>query len=192
MPFAQREAGIFRYPSSQIRKLAWRLPLLLWRTGLAPLFWALPMVVMTTRGRKTGAPRRVMTDYTAIDGKTYVVPGWGRRNQWYRNMQADPHITVQRSGQTYAARAVRVTDQGELADIFCRVPRGNPMWKRFLRSWEIEDELQDFLAKSDRFVVVRLDRSEGPLPLPPLRVDLWWVWPSVVLAGTLAGRRRRG
>ncbi len=78
---------MFVYPASLLRKVAWRLPLVLWRTGLAPAFSILPMVVITTRRRKTGQPRTVTTDYTSFDGKIYVVPGWGERNQWYRNIE---------------------------------------------------------------------------------------------------------
>ncbi len=193
-PFRQREAGIFVYPASLLRKFAWRLPLILWRTGLAPVFSVLPMVVITTRGRKSGQPRAVMTDYTGLDGKTYVVPGWGSRNQWYRNIENDPRVTLQKSGRTMAASAHRVIDPQELADFFHRVRRVNPMWKRYLRSWDISDDVNDFLRKRERIVVVRLDEEDGPAPLPALPVDLWWVWPAVglgVLAWQRSARARR-
>ena len=156
--------------------------MLLWRAGLAPAFRFAPTVVMTTRGRKSGAARHVMTDCLTVDGRIYVVPGWGRRNQWYRNIEADPHLTVQYSGRTFAATAVRVTDPHELTTIFRRVPRVNPMWKRYLGSWDIEDNLDDFLAKRERIVVVRLSPSLEPPPLPPLPTDLWWVWPLAAAA----------
>jgi deazaflavin-dependent oxidoreductase (nitroreductase family) len=193
--FLQRQSGVFVYPRTLWRKAVWRLPLFLWRTGFAPVFSLAPMVVMTTRGRKTGQPRTVMTDCLMIGDRTYVVPGWGDRTQWYQNLEADPNLTVQKSGQTYAATVHRVADPEELTEIFQHVPRANPMWKRFLRSWDVEDDLEDFLAKRERFVVLRLERNPRQLPLPPLRMDLFWVWPTVAAGAFVLWRcthRARG
>jgi deazaflavin-dependent oxidoreductase (nitroreductase family) len=182
---------VFVYPRSMWRKMLWRLPLLLWRTGLAPVFGMAPVVVMTTRGRKSGAPRHVMTDCFSFDGKTYVIPGWGARTQWYQNVQADPDITAQLHGQTFAASAHRITDPHELSAAFHNVARWNPMWKKFLRSWEIENNVQDFLSKRDRIVVVRLDRTDSIPPLASLKMDLWWVWPAVAILWLLFRNRER-
>jgi deazaflavin-dependent oxidoreductase (nitroreductase family) len=182
--FQQRESGVWVYPRSVWRRFAWRLPLLLWRMGFGWLFRPLPMLVLTTRGKKTGKPRHVMIEHGFFDGKIYVVPGWGERTQWYRNIAADPHVTVQRRGETFAAEAVPVTDDTELTVLLHHFRNTSPMFKPFLESWGIEDDLQDFLSKRDRVVGLRLDRKDGPLPLPPVRVDLWWIW--LVLAALAA------
>jgi deazaflavin-dependent oxidoreductase (nitroreductase family) len=117
-----------------------------------------------------------MIEHSFVEGKIYVVPGWGQRTQWYRNIQADPHVTVQRRGQTFSAIACRVAGQSELSTVFHHVRGTSPMWKPFLSSWGIEDNLEDFLSKRDRIIALRLDRTEDHPTLPPLRVDLWWVW----------------
>jgi deazaflavin-dependent oxidoreductase (nitroreductase family) len=192
MTFQQRESGVWVYPRSVWRKFAWRVPLLLWRMGLGWLFRALPMLVLTTRGKKSGHPRHVMIECSSINGKIYVTPGWGKRTQWYRNIAADPHVTVQRKGEVFAATAVRVTDANELSAVFQYVHETSPMWKPFLNSWGIEDNLQDFLSKHDRIVALRFDRSEVRPPLPSLRVDLWWVWLVLAALGAIllgAGER---
>ena len=49
------------------------------------------------------------------------------------------------------------------------------MWKRFLNSWEIENNLGDFLRKRDRIVVMRLNRAERSPSLLLLGLDFWWV-----------------
>ena len=143
------------------------------------------MIVLTTRGRTTGSPRHVMVEHSFVEGKIYVVPGWGHRTQWYRNIQTDTHVTVQRKGQTFSAIADRVTDQGELSAVFRHVQKTSPMWRSFLNSWGIEDNLEDFLSKRDRVAALRLDRTEDPPMLPPLRVDLWWVWPLLAVLSLL-------
>lgn len=185
LTFQQHENGVFVYPSSSWRKLAWRLPLIFYRLGLGLILRPLPMILLTTHGRRTGSPRHVMVEHSFVEGKIYVVPGWGERTQWYRNIQADPHVTVQRRGQSFSAIASRVTDQSELSAVFDQVQRTSPMWKPFLNSWGIEDNLEDFLSKRDRVVALRLDCTEDLPMLPPLPADLWWVWPLLAVLGLL-------
>ena len=185
MTFQQDESGVWVYPRSAWRKFAWRVPLFLWRMGLGRLFRSLPMLVLTTRGKKTGRPRHVMVEYSFLNGRIYVTPGWGERTQWYRNIAADPHVTAQRKGEVFAANAVRVTEESELKAVFHHARRTSPMWKPFLNSWGIEDNLQDFLSKRDRIVALHLDRTDLSLPLPPLRVDLWWVWLVLAALSTI-------
>jgi hypothetical protein len=57
MVYQQQQSGALIYPRSIGRKLAWRFPLILWRTGLSPLLRYLPMLVMSMRGRKSGVVR---------------------------------------------------------------------------------------------------------------------------------------
>jgi len=168
MTFQQRESGVWVYPRSAWRKFLWRLPLTIWRMGLGWLFRPLPMFVLTTRGKKTGRPRHVMIEPGFLDGKIYVVPGWGERTQWSRNITADPDVTVQRRGETFAADAVPVTDEGELSAVFQHFRDTSPMFKPFLKSWGIEDNLQDFLSKHDRIVGLRLDRKDAALSHFPM------------------------
>ena len=123
-----------------------------------------------------------------LDRKIYVVPGWGERTRWHRNIAVDPHVTVQRRGETFAANAVPVTDKSELTAVFQHFQKTSPMFKPFLDSWGIEDNLRDFLSKSDRIVALRLDRKDGSPPLPPLRVDLWWIWVTLAVLGVILSR----
>lgn len=94
--------------------------------------------------------RHVMIEHGFVNGKIYVVPGWGERTQWYRNIAPDPHVTVQRRGETFAAKAVPISDESELTAIFQHFRNTSPMFKPFLNSWRIEDNLQDFLSSHDR------------------------------------------
>jgi F420H(2)-dependent quinone reductase len=56
------------------------------------------MLLLTTRGRKTGKPHRVPLLYLRDDGTPVVIASWGGRPyhpQWYQNLQADPRAEVQ-------------------------------------------------------------------------------------------------
>lgn len=67
-----------------------------------------PTLLLTTTGRRTGAPRAVPLPYLA-DGDTMVVVGSNsgaqRHPDWVRNVMADPRVTVQLRAQSGPARA---------------------------------------------------------------------------------------
>lgn len=185
--FEQRGRGWMAYPTRHsFLWLFYKAPLLLYRLGFGPLLHRLfRMLVLTTRGRKSGLPRHTMLEHTWHNGRAYIAPGWGDRTLWYRNILVDARATVQRGGAAYGAVAVRVTDNAELGDLY-RVTSGkSPVWKQYLTSWGIEDTLEDYLAKKDRLVVLRLDPTTDAA-LPPLKADLIWLWPVVAMAGVAA------
>ncbi len=187
-PSQQRGRFLIAHPGRGWRRIWMRTPLLYWRLGLkrllvrARLFHCL---VLTTRGRKSGQPRHTMLAHFVLDGHIYIGAGWGQRTQWYQNILADPRVTVETRGPAFGAVARTVTDE-ELRKIYWHARGMGPlwMWKRSLKSWDIRDEVEDFVAKRDRIPYLRLDPS-GECPLPPLRADLVWVWPVLVIAAGL-------
>jgi deazaflavin-dependent oxidoreductase (nitroreductase family) len=71
-----------------------RAPIPLYRHGLGRLLGS-RMVMLEHQGRHTGQPRYVILE--VIDhppGHIRVVSGYGNRSQWYRNLQAHPHVRV--------------------------------------------------------------------------------------------------
>jgi deazaflavin-dependent oxidoreductase (nitroreductase family) len=68
----------------------------------------LPLVViLETRGRKSGQPRRVPVG-KALDGDTlWVVAEHGRKAAYLKNIEADPHVRV-RVGRRWRAGIARV------------------------------------------------------------------------------------
>lgn len=82
-----------------------------------------PVLLLTTRGRKTGKPRTVPLIYTQ-DGEDLVVVaskgGWHEDPLWYRNLQADPHVEVQ-WGKRKRAMIAKTADATERARLWPRV-----------------------------------------------------------------------
>ena len=72
-----------------------------------------PLLIMTSRGAKTGQPRRAILTFTR-DGVDYVVAaskgGAATDPAWLRNLQADPVVTVEAEARTFQARA-SITDE---------------------------------------------------------------------------------
>lgn len=185
MSYRQEESGLFVYPKRGWRKLFMRFPLYFWRMGLEPLLRQLRFIVLTTRGRRSGEPRRVMLEHSCIHDRVYIAPECGERNQWYLNILADPRVTVQRNGKTFGATAHLVTEDTELTLLYHAARAGSPVWKQYLASRGVEDTLEDFIARKDRVPALRLDPIAGDAPLPPLRRDLWWVWAVLAVVGLL-------
>lgn len=182
-------AGI-RYPTAGLSKLFFRTPVVLWRMGLGRL---LPrnFLVLTTSGRKSGIPRHTMVEHWELDDDYYFTSGWGKNAQWYKNLLADPIVTIQTTHHgAVTAEAALVQDDALLTRFYNHAAGTSPFWKPYLDSVGIDYSLDDFLAKKDRVTVVRAQPVEAIGP-SPLRTDLVGVW---VLAGLallwLLGNRR--
>ncbi|MEU8381790.1 nitroreductase/quinone reductase family protein [Streptosporangium sp. NPDC048865] len=65
-------------------------------------------LLLTTRGRRTGEPRRTALVY-GLDGDRHVLVasnrGADRHPAWYLNLLADPRVTVQVGTETFEALA---------------------------------------------------------------------------------------
>jgi len=177
-PFRQKESGWMVYPGYGWRKILFKAPLFFWRLGLARLSYP-PFLLLTTVGRKSGAPRRTMLEYAYINGHIYISSGWGERAQWYKNVLANPFVTVQtvREG-TISGKAVLVADDEEISMLYQYMRGKSPIWTPYLDSWGIKDSLEDFLAKKDRLYILRVEAIQVETP-PPLKTDLVWVWPLI-------------
>ena len=76
------------------------------------------VLLLTTTGRKSGLSRTTPLQYEEIDGVCYVASARGRQADWFRNLQADPHVQVQIGERCFSALAEAVTDPVRIADFF--------------------------------------------------------------------------
>lgn len=183
---------------ARLRTLGWwgpasRLPVLAWRLGLGGLAGQ-ALAVLTTTGRRTGAPRRTVVSHIPSGEQTYVVALYGPGSQWFRNVIADPRVTVQTTGAARAMLARRLAGDDDLRDAYADLRRLlGPGVDAMLGVLGVPGGLDGLLARRDRVLLVRLEATEGPTP-PPVRADLAWAPP--LLLGSLAvvwarSRRRR-
>ena len=71
-----------------------------------------PVLLLTTVGRRSGAPRRTPVQYERIDGDLILVAAAGGAPSapaWWHNLQAEPAVMVQIGPKTRRARAVTVS-----------------------------------------------------------------------------------
>lgn len=163
------------YPSGGWQRLMFKAPITLWRLGLGQLMGR-HLLLFTHTGRKSGLPRRTMVEYHRLDGTRYVPVAFGPRAQWYRNLEADPLVTVQDAYGTHAMRARRVTDPEELLAVYALMQGRNPvMLGWYLESLGIPNTAEAVLEHKDQIYFVAFDETDAPTP-PPLAADLTWVW----------------
>jgi deazaflavin-dependent oxidoreductase (nitroreductase family) len=86
---------------------------------------------ITTRGRKTGQPRRLEIVYHVIDGRLYIsgVPS-PRRRSWLANLDADPSLTLHLRrpvARDVAAKARIIDTEAERRAV---LPRIASNWRR--------------------------------------------------------------
>ena len=98
-------------------------------------------LILTTTGRKSGAPRQHMLTAPIVEDRRLVLVGsWGgddRHPQWFRNLQADPDVRITRAGGTRAYRA-RVATPDERAELWPRVVARYAGYAQYQRNTERE------------------------------------------------------
>jgi deazaflavin-dependent oxidoreductase (nitroreductase family) len=185
-------------PPRQSAAVRWfaRLPLLAYRAGLGGLADALHVLVLTTRGHKSGLARANALEYRVHGSRIYLLSTWGEQANWVRDLRADPSVTVQRGGQVFAALAEPVAQQGE-ALLALRLFYGtgpflydsifSPMQALRGRTAVSERGLPGIIGD---FTVIRLTPQPGAPVLPPLAGDLRWIPPAagmLTTAGAVLG-----
>jgi len=91
----------------------------------------LPMLTLTTTGRKTGRRRDVQLAYHR-DGADYLVVasamGQERHPAWKHNLDANPDVDVRVRGEVFAARAERLSDDDK-AGVWAAIAETIPQMK---------------------------------------------------------------
>jgi deazaflavin-dependent oxidoreductase (nitroreductase family) len=94
----------------------------------------LPVVMLTTTGRRSRAPRTTMLVATLCLGDTLVLAasngGAVRHPDWYLNLSADPEVEVLFRGRRRRMRA-RTADDDERAELWPRVVAASPAYGRY-------------------------------------------------------------
>jgi deazaflavin-dependent oxidoreductase (nitroreductase family) len=109
-----------------------------------------PLLVMTSRGAKSGAPRRAILTYHR-DGDDYIVAGTAGGSKsdpaWLHNVESDPEVTIDVDNQQSEATATTVIEGAER----------DRLWDDHVKAlpW-----FADYPAQTGRLIpMVRLTRS---------------------------------
>ena len=92
------------------RRLFFKAPIALYRDGPSELIRSRCVMLLTTTGRRSGQQRTTGISFMPLDGHFIVFSGWGVRSDWYRNLLANPEVTIKVGRRILAATAVPVAD----------------------------------------------------------------------------------
>jgi deazaflavin-dependent oxidoreductase (nitroreductase family) len=173
------------YPQGVGRWLT-RFPLLLYRLGLGDFLNAARILVLTTRGRKSGLPRHTPIEYRQHGSKIYIVSAWGTRPHWYQNLLVHARVTVQQGRRQLSANAQVVTNSGEALRALHLFRRTAPFYydtliARLSNRQDIAPRTLPDIAK--QITIVRLTPEPDAPTLPPLPANLTWVLPVGLIMG---------
>ncbi len=114
--------------------------------GLTLRDTGLPVIIVTNRGRKTGAIRKTPL-MRAVDGNNYILVGSQggapKHPFWYHNLKAEPDVEIRDGTEVFSMRVREVVDPAERQ-----------------RLWDIAvaafPPYQDYQEKTDRVIPVFL------------------------------------
>ena len=115
----------------------------IWRRGAK-------ILLLTTKGRKTGEPRIVPLIYEESGDRYVIIASKGGAQEhpgWYRNLAKEPEVELQVKGEVFPARAH--TASGDERE---------QLWKLAAQQWPAYDEYQTKTARE--IPVVVLERTE--------------------------------
>ncbi len=126
-------------------------PRILYALGFGPVYGKL-VLLLTTTGRRSGRPRVTPLQYEEFDGDIYVASAFGARADWFRNITADPRVSVRVRSRRLSGIAEPVTDPVRVADFLeyrlHRHPRmiGAILKREGLPRHPDREELEDYAA----------------------------------------------
>ncbi len=144
------------------------------------------LMILRTRGRKSGEMRDAPLGYTIAGDRVYCVAGFGRPTHWFQNILVDPHVEVILPGRAFSGLAEEVTDRDERRRVLAPLLRsmgviaammgmGNP-WR---------DDPGEIERKCEGMPLVRV-RATGIAAGPEDPGGRYWVVPVILSAIGLA------
>ncbi|MGX1372694.1 deazaflavin-dependent oxidoreductase (nitroreductase family) [Streptomyces canus] len=152
------------------RRLALRLPVLLFRTGLGPLFGKRFLLLHHT-GRVTDQDHMTVLEVVSRDPATAswtVASGFGPNADWYRNLRAQPKTLIQVGNHPLAVTGHFLAPE-EGADIMAEYARRHPRTARRLCAFmnlRMDGTEASYHAAGQKIPFVRLD-GENPCGRAP-------------------------
>jgi deazaflavin-dependent oxidoreductase (nitroreductase family) len=119
--------------------------------GLTLRDTGLPVIIVTNRGRKSGAIRKTPL-MRAVDGKSYILVasqgGAPKHPQWYFNLKSEPKVEIRDRTEVYSMRVREVVDPAER----------QRLWKIAVEAYPPYQEYQD---RTDRVIPVLVAEPIG-------------------------------
>lgn len=159
------------------------------------------IMVLRTRGRRSGRVREAPLGYVIRDGAVYCVAGYGRPTPWFRNLMADPAVEVILPTRRFRGVAAPVDRRDEwLAAYRALIASFGVVGRAVVGDIQRMGDAE-LLARHRVLPVVRIRPVDGEPPVTPGAFDPgghgWLIsWAATIAAlivlGSWTGRRASG
>lgn len=124
------------------------------------------VLVLTTRGRKTGRPHVTPLQYERLNDLIYVASARGQQADWFRNIVACPEVEIEIEGDRFLAQAEPITDPAQIADFLeLRLERHPKMIRAMLLlhglSLQLQPDREQLERLAEKFALVVLRPLDG-------------------------------
>lgn len=113
----------------------------------------LPVLLLTTTGRRSGSKRVTPLTYLRIDGRIFLVASYGGANRhpaWYLNLEAQPQVDVQR-WRTTEPMIARTISGDDRERIWSKIVRRAPLYAWYQRQTDREIPIVELVGGHDTF-----------------------------------------
>lgn len=124
------------------------------------------ILLLTTRGRKSGLPRVTPLQYEDDNGNFYIGSARGVEADWYRNILDCPEVEVQVKERVFRAVAEPVADACRVADFFEVRLKRHPLFVGLLMRLEglplryTRADLEEFAARKAMVILHPLGETD--------------------------------
>ena len=94
---------------------------------------AIPALIITTTGAKTGQKRAVPLAYQIVDGRLLIIASMGgakRNPPWFYNLVKTPEVLVEKDGESFLATAI-VTEGDDRNSLFQKICQRLPTFAEY-------------------------------------------------------------
>jgi len=149
-----------RQPPSGLLKLGFKVPVWLYQAHLGFLFGG-RVVAIVHHGRKSG--KRYVSGLETLvrrDGELLVFSAWGKRADWYRNIEAGGVDELWDGWRRYAAASMRTLEPDEAFDVIEAYETQHPRTAkrtlpRMLAGYDFSAQMRRELAETSTVVAFR-------------------------------------
>jgi deazaflavin-dependent oxidoreductase (nitroreductase family) len=123
------------------------------------------VMLLTTRGRRTGKPRTTPVSYMPLDNRFIVFAGWGVNSAWYRNLRAEPRVRIKVGRREMRgtarvvgdpARRAQLMRQMQMRSAHCGPPKPVRPLLKLSGLFDYEEEIRMAVAAGGTLPVVEI------------------------------------
>ena len=118
---ATKQPTFDRGRPNALRKWFFKSPVSMYRGPVGDVMSKRCVMMLTTIGRKSGLPRTNGVSFMPVGDSYIVFAGWGIQSDWYKNLLANPEVTIQVGSKTIKGTAKPIEDLARRKDLMLQM-----------------------------------------------------------------------